>query len=336
MESLKSAARENQGSPALPIGFILPALLVVLVVALFCASPASAAGKITAYRPIFKPCRDAGGTLQIIIRQYQVDGVPHVLLVNPATLETSIAKADTLAGAGSAEAKTMADSPFAAALERNTALPCKLQNHGATRSSRPVDGLFLTVDMCPSRRPFEREMFAAVADLSRKGGGPVPLAVAMTGAWLERHRDDLAWIKGEVAAGKLAITWVNHSNSHPYEPKAPLARNFLLSPGVDFEGEVLSTELLLLENGLVPSPFFRFPGLVADGRLLAKLRELSLIPIGSDAWLAKGESPQNGSFILVHGNGNEPQGIKKLLPLLREKKPLRLLPLREAFAGIKR
>ena len=335
MERLKSAGREKHDGPALPIGFILPLLLVLLFVALFCTPPASAAGKITAYRPVFNPCRDAGGALQIMIRQYQVDGIPHVLLVNPATLETVIAKTDTLTDAGSADAKTIADSPFVAALERNTAPPSKLQNHGATRSCRPVDGLFLTVDMCPSRRPFEREMFATVADLSRKGGGPVPLAVAMTGAWLERHRDDLAWIKGEVAAGKLVITWVNHSNSHPYEPKAPLTRNFLLSPGVDFEREVLSTELLLLENGLAPSPFFRFPGLVADGRLLTKLRELSLIPIGSDAWLAKGESPQNGSFILVHGNGNEPQGIRKLLSLLREEKPFRLLPLREAFAGVK-
>ena len=85
--------------------------------------------------------------------------------------------------------------------------------------------------------------------------------------------------------------------------------------------------MLLLENGLIPSPFFRFPGLVADGGLLEKLRQLSLIPIGSDAWLAKGENPANGSFILVHGNGNEPQGVRKLLPLLRGENHLRLLPL---------
>jgi len=65
--------------------------------------------------------------------------------------------------------------------------------------------------------------------------------------------------------------------------------------------------------------------------VLEKLQQLSLIPIGSDAWLAKGEQPRPGSFVLVHGNGNEPAGIARVMPLLREG-GLRLLPLREAFA----
>ena len=150
---------------------------------------------------------------------------------------------------------------------------------------------------------------------------------------LEQHQDELDWLKREIRQGKLAVTWVNHSYHHAYDPKAPLERNFLLTPGTDFEREVLDTEVLMLANGLLPSPFFRFPGLVADGRLLGKLRSLSLIPVGSDAWLAKGEAPKRGSFILVHGNGNEPQGIARVLPLVRETPGLRLLPLKAAFAG---
>ena len=269
------------------------------------------------------------------IRCYRLDGVSHYLLVNPATMETSVMKANVLTGAGSAAAETLHSSPFVAALNRYTAPPYKLQNHGAVHADRPVNGLFLTVDMCPSKKPLERDMFARLAALARNGSGPVPVALAMTGAWLERHREELAWIRGEIAAGRLEITWVNHSHSHPYDAGVPLERNFLLGPGVDFDREVLVTEQLLLENGLVPSPFFRFPGLVADGRLLTRLRQLSLIPIGSDAWLAKGEVPVNGSFILVHGNGNEPQGVRRLLPLLHGTKPLHLLPLREAFAAVK-
>ena len=38
-----------------------------------------------------------------------------------------------------------------------------------------------------------------------------------------------------------------------------------------------------------------------------------LIPVGSDAWLAKNEVPSAGSIVLVHGNGNEPVGVEKLL-----------------------
>jgi hypothetical protein len=323
----------RMGISPLLVRFVLTAFVISCGWTLLFTAPSFAAGKITAYRPVFEPCQAASGALQLAIRRFQVDGVPHLLLVNPHTLETSVTKADILTAAGSAEARTLANTPFVAALDRYTAPPYKLQNHGASRADRPVDGLFLTVDMCPSKRPFERELFASVADLSARTGGPSPVAVAMSGSWLERHQDDLAWLKGEVAAGKLVITWVNHSSSHPFDPKAPLKRNFLLTPGVDFVREVLATEVLLLENGLTPAPFFRFPGLVADGGLLAKLRKLSLIPIGSDAWLAKGEVPANGSFILVHGNGNEPQGVRKLLPLLRGENHLRLLPLREAFTG---
>jgi hypothetical protein len=186
--------------------------------------------------------------------------------------------------------------------------------------------------MCPSRRPFEKGFFIAVADLSRQSGRGTPVAIAITGNWLENHRDDLGWIMQQIKDGKLAVTWVNHSSTHPYDTGAPLERNFLLSPGIDFEREVLTTERLLLEKGLLPSPFFRFPGLVADGKLIRSLRELALIPIGSDAWLAKGETPRRGGFILVHGNGNEPQGIRKALQFLQKPGKVKLLPLNEAFS----
>ncbi|GAB7028126.1 polysaccharide deacetylase family protein [Geotalea toluenoxydans] len=306
---------------------LLAALLFFIV-----ASPAVAADKISGYKSLFHVCRDEAGNLQLAIRQFILDSVTYLLLVNPRSLQTSIVPASTTTSVSAGEAKAAARSPFATALERFTAQP-RLQNAGLTHGESSKNGLFLSVDLCPSKKPFEREMFTAVADMAGKTGGPVPVAVAITGYWLAHHQGEMEWLKGEVAGGRLAITWVNHSHSHPYDPKKPFNLNFLLTPTVDFEQEVLSTETALLENGLLPSIFFRFPGLVADGRLLKKLRQLSLIPVGSDAWLAKGETPTNGSIVLVHGNGNEPQGIKKLLPLLRSDNPPRLLPLKDAVAG---
>ncbi len=289
---------------------------------------------ITGYRPVFQPCLDSAGTLQVAIRRYEVAGTSYVLLINPRTLAMSVA---ALASLKTSEAPVtpaqLRDTPFSRALARYTAPPFRLQNHGITRAAHPVTGEFLTVDLCPSRRPFERAMFEAIMALPQRREGPVPVAIAITGSWLEHHREDLTWLAEQAAGGKLAITWVNHSFSHPYEPRTPLERNFLLTPGIDFTREVLATEQLLLENGLVPAPFFRFPGLVADGTLIAKLRELSLIPLGSDAWLAKGEQPKDGSVILVHGNGNEPRGIELLMPLLRGERGIRLLPLQRAVAG---
>ncbi len=308
-------------------------LSVILLPLLCCFSASAGENTITGYRSLFKAGRDSSGKVRIAIRQYDIGEVRYLLLVDPLTLNTSAAPAATLDFSGPVPEEKLRDTPFIKALDRHTAPPFRLQNHGARRADLPVDGMFLTVDMCPSRRPFEKSFFEAVAGLSRADGKATPVAIAMTGDWLKNHGEELAWIKREVRQGRLAVTWVNHSHDHAYDPKAPLERNFLLTPGTDFEREVLATETLMLENGLIPSPFFRFPGLVADGNLVGKLRALSLIPVGSDAWLAKGEVPKKGSFILVHGNGNEPQGIVRAVPLLRQEQGGRLLPLRAAFAG---
>ncbi len=72
----------------------------------------------------------------------------------------------------------------------------------------------------------------------------------------------------------------------------------------------------MIEEGVTPSPFFRFPGLVSDRTIFRKVNGYGLIPLGSDAWLGKNQWPKNGSIILLHGNGNEPIGIHRFFKLL--------------------
>lgn len=310
----------------LPLQKISPLLLLLLVLQLFvCAFPVQAA-QITEYRVIRQPVSDAAGRLRVAIRSYNSDGVAHLLVIDPVTFLSYDLPAAPLTLSDAALGAT----PFLKALDRYSSAPYRLQNGGAIRAQTEVDGIFLTVDLCPSKRPFERELFEAAGALGK--GAPVPVAVAVTGVWLASHPEEVGYLKRETAAGRLAITWVNHSDHHVYDPRTPLDQNFLLTPGTDLTREVLEVEQQLLASGLVPSPFFRFPGLVSDRATVERLRELSLIPIGSDAWLAKGESPGKGSFILVHGNGNEPKGVKLLLPMLRSEK-LRLLPLPVAFGS---
>ena len=98
-----------------------------------------------------------------------------------------------------------------------------------------------------------------------------------------------------------------------------MAENFLLSPGTNLDTEVLENEKLMLKNGLTPSVFFRFPGLVSDKSIVRKIEEYGLIPIGSDAWLAKGQQANAGSIVLIHGNGNEEIGVKDFIQLLKTK-----------------
>jgi hypothetical protein len=286
------------------------------------------------YSPIFKPVHDKKGALRIAIRKFTEGARTRYLAVDPIGLTTSLMEeSDTGKAASKAGWKS---TPYARALNRYNTPGNGLQDGGLRRAAGK--GLFLTVDLCPSSKKMDMELFKAAMEQPYLKGKPFPVAIAVSGMWMERHEDELAWILEMEKKGSLSVTWVNHSFTHPYDMEKPLEENFLLRPGVDFEKEVLKTEEAMIRRGLLPSLFFRFPGLVADKGLLERLKSLSLIPVGADAWLAKGEEPQTGSIILVHGNGNEPLGVKKLLELFETEKKelemgeLKFLPLKDAVA----
>lgn len=311
--------------------------LLALVFAICVTAPSVSSGtEITGYRAVFKPYHAKDGSLKIAIREFIGGTDAKTLSVDPLTFETTIndAKEIPTASAGKEWKKT----PFATALARYTAPDERLQNSGIRRGEANVDGIFLTVDLCPSKKPLDRALFEATIAGFKEKKTPAPVAIAVSGLWIERHAEDLRWLLDKSASGELDITWINHTATHPYHGDRPLEEDFLLSVGVDFEREVLANEVEMLKNGIRPTVFFRFPGLVSNSGLLKRLRALSLIPIGTDAWLAKKESPKKGSIILVHGNGNEPEGVEALMELYKKhlsdgKSRLRLLPLREAFGG---
>lgn len=314
---------------------------VILFSVLFCAlilSCAVSAKEISEYRSIFKPFHDKSGKLKIAIRSLRRSSIPSLVILDPYKFENSVIEESSVDLSKRIDVKEWKATPFIKALYRYTQPENKLQNSGLVAGLN-TKGLFLTVDMCPSTKEFDKDLFASTIELPANKNMPVPVAIAVSGLWIEKHRDDFEWVLAKVKDGKLDVTWMNHSYSHPYDSKRHIEENFLLTPGVDFEREALEEEALLLENNITPSPFFRFPGLVSDNHLLEKLRGLSLIPIGANAWLAKGEEPKGGSIILVHGNGNEPLGVKSLIEFYDSNKEeftngsLILLPLKDAFRG---
>jgi hypothetical protein len=165
----------------------------------------------------------------------------------------------------------------------------------------------------------DKRIFTDIFTEFKKVERPVPIALSVTGIWMHQHPQDLAWLKQMQANREIYITWINHSFNHRVSLKAPLKENFLLEPGTDISYEVLETEKAMLKNGLLPSVFFRFPGLVSDQQLVYRITEFGLIPVGTDAWLAKGQQPQAGSIVLIHGNGNEPTGVNDFIKLLQSK-----------------
>jgi hypothetical protein len=137
---------------------------------------------------------------------------------------------------------------------------------------------------------------------------------------MQKHPDELAWLKKLEHDGEIAVTWINHSFNHRYAKGVAMSQNFLLRPGTNLKEEILATEVLMLNSGLLPSIFFRFPGLVSDHELVRRVVSYGLVPIGSDAWLAKKQDPSPGSIVLVHGNGNEPYGVARFLALIRKER----------------
>lgn len=292
------------------------------------ALSAYSGGEITGYTPVMIPCTTKLSPDGLIaLRHFRINGRQFFLVVERDTLKTRIEQADTLVFDAFAPGMVFYErvtSPYMAALAFSTSPPYSLHNGGIRRFGRNHGGAVLTADLCPSKHGLTRGLFTGLLKALGAPDRPVPVGIAVSGKWIENHGPDIKWLQSLESKNSLSITWINHSYSHPrtYAPSPlTLSRGFLLTKGVDFPREVLLTEKRMIENGMVPSVFFRYPGLVSDGKLMEKLREYGLIALGSDAWLAKRERPGKGSIILVHANGHEPDGIKRFFSLLRKLKP---------------
>ena len=277
------------------------------------------------YKPVLRACHGAGGD-RVAIREMRLGGALALLLADPATLATKLERAACWTCEDVSEG-ALADTRMMRAIDKAAAAPglthrTFLGNAGLTHGQR---GGFFTGDLCPSNRPMDR------AFLQSLEGERTPIALSISGLWLKHHFADYRWLLDAQAKGKLAITWVNHSYSHPYRPGVADGANFLLASDVDPDYEILQTERLLIANGQAPSLFFRFPGLVSSSPLMQAVRRRRLIALGANAWLALNQKPGDGSIILVHPNGNEELGLqiyrrdaaKGLLPPL---KPLDEVP----------
>jgi hypothetical protein len=257
------------------------------------------------YKPTLQICR-AAGVDEVAIRGMKLKGEPALLLADPTTLATKIERAACWTCAD-VEESALRDTRVMRAIERSAEPPALthrsfLNNAGLTHGG--PGGAYFTGDLCPSRKPMDRAFLASLADKA------TPIALSISGLWLKHHFADYRWLLDEQARGDLAITWTNHTYTHPYRKGVAESANFLLSPGVDPDFEILQTERLLIANGGTPSLFFRFPGLVSSSPLMQAVRRRHLISLGADAWLALNERPRDGSIILVHPNGNEELGLK--------------------------
>jgi len=254
----------------------------------------------------------------IVLRRFEQNGQLQYLTVNCTTLETRIVPATAL------QVQTASweilKTPYIKALQYASSQSFSLQDAGIIHGYPKEKGITLTIDLCPSHKPLDRKIFTDLMAAFGTIEKPVPVALSLSGHFLENHRDDIRWLQQLEKNNAIRITWINHTYSHFYDPKFPLQENFLLKPGTDINYEILQNEIVMLEQGLIPSVFFRFPGLVSDNKVVGLVTDYGLIPIGSDAWLAKGQLATSGSIVLIHGNGNEPVGVSDFIRLLKNEK----------------
>ncbi len=278
------------------------------------------------------PAQSPGMKSWIATRKMKVQGTSYLLLTDLANLHSEIDREDCF------RCQPVKKDRLIESVQRISSPPQKPEEKskqeffadaGLRKSEIAIKGSIITSDLCPSQKPLDRSFYTDLEKLET----PVPIAISVAGTWLNAHEDDFLWLKSQVASGRLDVTWVNHSYRHPFDPDAEDEDTFLRTPGVQMDREILRTETLLISRGVTPSVYFRFPGLISDSKLLQGLISFNLINLGTNAWLAKGQNPQNGSVVLVHANGNEPEGIDRFRKLVVSKKlPLPLLPLSSAVS----
>jgi hypothetical protein len=295
--------------------------------------PARLAGKdsVKDYLPVLRVCH-SGDVTGVAIRSMRLGGERVLLLADPETLSTRLAREGAACWTcEDASEGQLAGTRLMRAIEASAKPPPLadrgfLQNAGLTHGETP--GVYLTGDLCPSSRPLERDFLDGLA--TKQPGAPV--ALSLSGLWLTHHFSDFQWLLQRQAAGAFTITWTDHTYHHVFKRGVPNARNFMLTPKTyPAEDEILDTEKLLIANGQVPSLFFRFPGLISSAPLMRTARDLHLVALGADAWLALNQQPKAGSIVLVHPNGNEPLGLKLFdRDWARGEIPTPLKPLAEA------
>lgn len=277
--------------------------------------------QLSNYR-VFTGTASGFGANWIVLRSFDSHARHYLLLVNPKTLETRIDEALSYRVSPQSMQQCRSlfkNSPYEKALSAAEKQSVAIQDAGIESGIPKETGISLTADLCPSHRPLDKRIFTDIINGFKKVERPVPVALSVSGIWMLKHQQDLQWLKQLQEKHEINITWINHSYNHRVSAKAPLKENFLLEPGTDMNYEVLETEQAMIRNGLLPSVFFRFPGLVSDQQLVYQVTKFGLIPIGTDAWLAKGQQPHAGSIVLIHGNGNEPTGVNDFIKLLHSK-----------------
>ncbi len=256
-----------------------------------------------------------------LIRTFIIDNEIYYLIINRSTLDAYIVR-ENIVLHNSKEDKNK-NTKLDLMLQKYKEKPLKFRESNNTKNDKMQ--FFLTIDMCPSSKNYYDDdiLYDWLKNISKEDKIKIPLGISITKSWAEKHKKGFDKIRN---TKEFNISWINHSSTHPLSSKEGIKNYlFMTDKNVNFEKEILDLEEFLLNKGEIPSIFFRFPGLIYNQELLCKLNKMSLIALDSDTWINKEEHLKNNSIVLIHGNGNERDGIykfKKEYSILKKNKQI--------------
>ncbi|MCX7883242.1 MAG: polysaccharide deacetylase family protein [Brevinematales bacterium] len=163
--------------------------------------------------------------------------------------------------------------------------------------------LVLTTDLCPTTRPMSREFFLDLEKASVITGSEVPLLVFFSGKWILRHAHELPWLRER----KILYVAGNHTFSHHIFSQSWEREVFI--------AEITNTERVMLSYGILPSIWFRFPGLRFCPDHIPVLGELGLVAVDTTVWVGERKMPSIG-VMLAHANGTQPREVSHMKKFL--------------------
>jgi hypothetical protein len=272
------------------------------------------------------------GTTLVVRRKLTLDGKASLIVTDcQRALESYVVAEQDL------REKTQPGKPDGTAwaacrawFDREAASAAALRSAAPEKHRRAVA---VTVDLCWSLRAYEEKFLQSLPAIAQAQGQPIHPVMFVSGRWLEQHPEEMhALVELDEKPG-VEIIWGLHSWSHP--KSGGFMNDF--SPD-ELRRDTLLVEQRLLEWGIVPSAYYRFPGLIHDRLRLEEILKLDLLPIDCDSWMAlvRPARPEpfyhparDGSIILIHGNGNEKPGIERMNEWLKEHGDFRWAPLNE-------
>ena len=158
------------------------------------------------------------------------------------------------------------------------------------------------MSICHSANKIEKSLFNKLKKSSKLN--IVYVSIVISGLWIIQNKEDFIWLQS-LTSDNFIITWVNCSFTRRY---CKIEGAFLLLSNTVVKSEILDTEKILIENGEIPSIFFRFPGLISDRKFLAELKKYGLVQLGASVLISKmkeNDIINKGDIILINGNDIE-------------------------------